>query len=74
MLHKTESGHNHSLQGQGATPQGSSYEPCSIFTETEGVFQNICGRTGLVFTNILILRIVLFLEFSKNFIELWEIF
>ena len=29
---------------------------------------------GLVFTDILILRIVLFLEFSKNFVESWEIF
>ena len=27
------------------------------------------GKSGLVFTNILILRIILFLEFSKNFVE-----
>ena len=32
------------------------------------------NKPGLVFTNILILRIYLFLEFSKNFVESWEIF
>ena len=30
--------------------------------------------SGPVFTNILILRIVLFLEFSLNFVASWEIF
>ena len=29
---------------------------------------------GLVFTNILIVRIHLFLEVSKNFVDSWKIF
>ena len=36
------------------------------------IFQTKALSAGLVFTNILILRIVLFLEFSKNFVVFLE--
>ena len=59
----------------------------NVFQVTAFLGQYICGDSvprmnfkcpqfcpGLVFTNILILRIYLLLEFSKNFVESWEIF
>ena len=46
----------------------------SVVIHSKHSMVGINNNPGLVFTNILILRIVLFLEFSQNFIESWEIF
>ena len=46
----------------------------SVAFSLESVAWGGSVTSGPVFTNILILRNFLFLEFSKNFVASWEIF